>query len=289
MAHTIAEIKKEMTDWFIIHPTIKTLYGLQDGRTFEDQFSVVSLESILFYIVAASMWTLEKLFDAFVLLVNTILADRTPHSLRWYANTAKAFQYGYNLDPDTDKYNNGGLTDEQIQTSKIVAYAAVVDKQKEGLLIKVAKDQNNDLALLDAVELEAFNEYMSRVKDAGVNLSIISREADNLKLSLIIHYNPLVLNAQGQRLDGISQTPVADAIRDYLKNLPFNGVLVLAYLVDAIQKVEGVVIPTIRTADYKYGALDWAAINIQYQPESGYLRIADEDLEITYIPQSEII
>lgn len=284
---TIADIKKSMTDVFISNNTIKQVYGLKDGFTFEDQFSVVSLESVLFECVAFAIWTLETLFDLHKSEVTDYIANMKPHTVRWYATKAKMFQYGFNLLADSDLYDNTDKTDEEIQASKIVAYSAVVESDKQ-LVIKVAKD-TGDLAPLTVVELAAFKEYIARIKDAGVVTNIISEVADNLSLEIDLYYNPLVLNANGQRLDGSSMTPVADAVRNYLKVLPFNGEFVLAYLTDALQGVDGVVIPHIRTAKYKYGGLSWLDIVVKYTPYSGYLRIADTvDLKINYIPQTEI-
>ncbi|MEG2792053.1 MAG: hypothetical protein RSA98_10785, partial [Odoribacter sp.] len=86
MARTIAEIKKEMTEVFIGNETIMALYGLNPEKNFEDQFSKVSLESILFYVVATCIWTLEKLFDRHRQEVTELINELKPHSLRWYAN-----------------------------------------------------------------------------------------------------------------------------------------------------------------------------------------------------------
>lgn len=238
-------------------------------------------------VVAACQWTLETLFDLHKAEVTDIIDNMKPHSLRWYANMAKAFQYGYNLVDGEDYYDNTGLTDEQITASKVVAYSAVVEQEKN-LRIKVAAVDSGDLAPLPADQKTAFDEYMSRVKDAGVKLVIDSLPADRLILSLDIYYNPLVLDNNGARLDGTSGEPVPDAIRNYLKNLPFNGYLVLAYLVDALQKVDGVVIPDLTKAEAYYGANIGGAINVKYNPDAGYLRIADEDLSLTFIPQTVI-
>jgi hypothetical protein len=287
MARTVAEIKKEITAEFIANDIINNAYELDTNKTFEEQFSVVSLESIFFYIVSSAIWTLEKIFDLHKKEVNDIIATLKPHTTRWYSAQAKLFQYGFNLLPDSDMYDNAGKTDEQITASKIVAYSAVLEVENK-LQIKVAKE-TGDLAPLTIPELSAFSEYMARIKDAGVQLDIISLPADNLRLNIDIYYNPLVLDANGQRLDGTTQTPVADAIRAYLKNMPFNGELVLAYLTDALQAVDGVVIPFIKTAEYQYGGLEFNLFDVKRQPDSGYYRINDENLTINYTPQSEIL
>ena len=287
MARTIAEIKKDITDRFTAHPSIISLYSLDTTKTFEQQFTVVSIESILFYIVAVSIWTLEVLFDTLRVEINSTIDNLKPHTARWYANVAKQFQLGQNLMPDSDRYDNTGLTSEQIAASRIIAHSAVVNVQKR-LVIKVAKDEGDDLAPLTTIELNAFKDYMFRVKDAGVQTEIISKEADKLTLELKIYFNPLVLNSTGGRLDAASDTPVADAVRTFLKNLPFNGLFVQAFLVDALQRVDGVVVPVIERAKYKYNDQE-GDIGAIYQPYAGYMRISDADLVIRYESQSEIL
>jgi hypothetical protein len=238
-------------------------------------------------IVAVAAWTVEVLFDTLKAEVNELLAVLKPHTLKWYATKAKAFQYGYSLPADTDVYDNTGLTETQISDSQIVKYVAVVEQTKN-LRLKVAK-LATDLAPLTAPELTAFREYMARVKDAGVKLIIDSNVADKLKLNIEIYYDPLILNDAGQRIDGSDLQPVQNAINKYLQNLPFNGVFVLAYLVDELQKVDGVVVPNITQALATYGLLPFTSINVKYQPDSGYLRFENSgDLVLTWIAQSPL-
>lgn len=287
MARTINDIFNDITSWFVSLSVIQLAYGLDESKTFSEQFSPVSIEAIIFYRMAFAIWTLETLFDLHKQEVTEIIATMRPHSLRWYAGMARKFQYGFNLLPDSEEFDNTGKTDDEIDASKIVSYAAV-DKVEGKLLVKVAKDAGDSLTPLAEVEKQAFTEYMERVQDAGDDLEIISEPADNLRLSLDIYYNPLVLNAEGQRLDGDSLTPIPDAVHNYLKNLPFNGELVLAFLTDALQAVSGVVIPHIVSAGYQYGEIEWKPVGVKYKPYAGYLTVAETDLKINYIPQSEI-
>lgn len=249
--------------------------------------SASAIWRLLIYIVSVAIESLDIVFDRLRQELTEMIANKKVGSLRWYAYIAKQFQYGYNLAPDTDEYDNTGLAAAEIDKSKIVAYSAV-GKRGNILLMKIAKLSGDNLVPLYADELAAFKEYIERVQCAGDNIDFINLEADKLKLKLQIYYNPLILNKDGERLDGQSITPVADAIRQYLKKLPFNGELVRAFLVDAMQAVEGVVIPHIDDIYYQYGGIGWEFIDVKYQPLSGYFTIDDADLEIEYIPQSDI-
>ena len=286
MARSLETIYDSITSAFVADSVVKLLYGLDKNKTFAQQFSSVTIEAILMYRIAVAIWTLEQLFDLHKQEVTELINNKKVGSLRWYAYMAKQFQYGYNLDPDTDEYDNTGLTDEEIEASKIVAYSAV-GKRGSTLLMKTAKLSGDDLAPLADDELAAFKEYVFRWQCAGDTIEYINQQADKLKLKLTVYYNPLVINKDGERLDGKSTTPVVDAIRQYLKELPFNGELVLAYLVDAMQAVEGIAIPHIDESYYQYGGINWELIDIKYQPLSGYFTIADADLDIEYLPYTD--
>lgn len=249
--------------------------------------SISAIWRLMYYVIAVGHHILETLFDAHKTEITGIIDNMKPHSPLWYANMAKRFQYGFDLLPDSDQFDNTGKTDSEIEASRIVAYSAVIE-QKEKLLMKVAKIENDDLAALEAEELSAFENYINRIKDAGVTIDMLTYPADELKLDVTIFYNPLVLNARGERIDGTSDTPVPDAIRAYLAGIAFDSTVVLADLVDALQRVNGVSIPHISLAAYKYGVLDWIPFDIMFRPQSGYTRIADTELNIIYVPRSVV-
>lgn len=278
MARTITDIQTEVINQVQSDPVLQA----QLTST-----SKVAIWRLWTYVIAVCFWTIEKLMDAFRIETDAKIAALKPHSLRWYAGKAKAFQYGYDLVAEADYYDNTGIDDATITASQIVNYAAVVE-QTRGLRIKVATDSGADLAALSSPQLASFVEYMGRVKDAGVKLLITSTTADSLKLTIDIYYNPLVLNANGGRADGVTSTPVQDAIKAYLKNLPFNGVFLLQNLTDVLQLVDGVKVIDIKEAQAKYGALAYTSFRVQYIPDAGYLRIYnDSDLLLTFIPYSE--
>jgi hypothetical protein len=285
MARTIQEIKNEMTGAFMANANVRDKYKIIDpNATFEQAFSAVSLENLFFYIVAFGQWLLEQLFDLHKNEVSDYILRMKPHSAAWYVTKAKAFQYGYSLLPDSDLFNNGSHTEDEIEASKIVKYAAAIERQNR-LLLKAAKVEGDDLAELTAPELTAFTAYIDRIRDAGVIVEILSAPADKLQLHLKIYYNSLLMNKNGELISN-GTTPVPDAIRAYLANIEFDGVFVKEYLTDALQRVQGVEIPHIVSAGYKYGALtEWLPIEVKQRAISGWFRVDDADLHITYISE----
>ena len=249
--------------------------------------SKVAIWRLWVYIIAVAIWSLEKLFDQHRADIDKRLAELKPHTARWYRSKALAFQYGFDLLPDSDKFNNQGHTEEAIEASKIVKYSAVIESKNEGrLIVKIAGEQGDTLQPITDAQKQAFEAYLQEIKDAGVRLSVVNYKPDVLHLQMKIVYDPLVLDSNGQSIIHATK-PVETAIKDYLKRLPFNGELVLAHLIDALQQAEGVKIPHLVLAQSKnitssgdYGAFE--TIEISKIPTAGYFTI-DNFNDITYI------
>jgi hypothetical protein len=240
--------------------------------------SKVAIWRLWVYIIAVAIWSLEKLFDQHRADIDKRLAELKPHTARWYRSKALAFQYGFDLLPNSDKFNNVGHTEEQIEASKIVKYSAVIESKNEGrLIVKIATEQGEQLQPITDAQKQAFEAYLSEIKDAGVRLSVVNYQPDILHLQMKIVYDPLVLDSNGQSILHATK-PVEEAIKSYLKRLPFNGELVLAHLIDALQQAEGVKIPHLVLAQSKnitsggsYGAFE--TIEISKIPTAGYFKI----------------
>lgn len=267
---TIADIKKEMTDQFVGDPSVQTRYQLSPGLTFEDQFSKVSIESIVFYVIAVCIWSLENLFSLHKKEVKDEIAAMKPHSLRWYSEMAKKFQYGFTLPDGEIAYDNTGVDPALVEASKIIQHAAAVEGAQQ-LQLKVATDVNGSPAQLGSAELIAFENYIRRIKDAGVFVNCTSDFGDDIDVRYKIYYDPLVLNANLQRLDGTNNQPVREAILTFLSRLPFNGLFVPSFLTEALQDVEGVVVAELTLCEVRFGLLPWTAVPAGgVVPRSGY-------------------
>lgn len=282
MARTIDTINNDLKQAFMQDTTLAEKYGFTAGANFADTFSRFSIESIILYIVAASIWTLEKLFDTHTAEVTDYIATMKPHSLRWYVEKAKAFMYGVPLIDGSDQYDTTNLTDEQIAEKKIVTFSACTEANAT-LYLKVAKAGP---APLTANEKAAFIAYLHEIKDAGVRIDVISEQGDYLKLDMVIYYDPLLINADGEsKADGTKV--VEQAIKEYIENIPFNGEFRKNELEDAIQAVDGVVMVEFNAAYHsETGAEDTYDEVVPYcKPASGYFKFDNADLsDVTYQP-----
>ena len=256
MARTINEIKQTMTDAFMADETIREKYGLSVEDTFKGSFSTVSLESILFYIVAVCCHVMEVVFDQFRADVDEKISRAVVASVPWYYKIARAFQYGDALvfDEATQQY----VYPEADETKQVVKYVAVRDRGTS-VQILASGEKNGSPAVLDDSVLTAFKQYLNRVKIAGVVLAVRSLPADSVSIAATVTLDPLVINTAGMRIvDG--SYPVEDAIRSYLANIIYGGTFNKTKLVDAIQRVDGVMDVELSVCSYSTDGATYKAI-----------------------------
>lgn len=236
MARTVAEIKKQMTDAFMADATIREKYGLREGDTWSGSFSSVSLESIMFFIVAACCHVLEVVFEEYVKVVDDKVSMAVVASVPWYYKMAKAFQYGDSLvlNEYTQQYGYAAIDEGK----QVVKYAAVRDRGTSVQILVSGEKDGKPVALSNSV-LTVFKEYMNRVKVAGVVLSIRSKNADKMVIRAKVYVDSLVINSDGTLISDGSK-PVEEAINTYLANIVYGGTFNKTKLTNAILGVEGV-------------------------------------------------
>lgn len=255
-----------------------------DEKLPELSTSVTSVWRLFTYIAAFFSLMLENLFVKHKEGVDQALLSLKPHSATWYQYKALLFQYGSDLADGLDTYDNSVLTNEQIDEQKIIAQCAVTELNGN-LTIKVAKEVDEELVPLSSDEYNSFASYLGEIKDAGVNVVPLSLEADRLKMIIDVHYNPLILNSAGQRIDGTDDAPVEFAIRDFLRQAPFDGQYILSDHQDAVKSEESVVVVKVRLCQAaRFDNLNFSNVDILYKPYAGFLRFYDNaDLIINYI------
>lgn len=286
MARTIDEIFNEMKAEGI---RLATEQNNADAIDMFNNNSALAVWRLLFYIMAFCVWTFEVVQDNFFISVNTTIANEFAHTLKWYRTKALAFQYAFNLIPDTDKFDNVGKTEQEIADCKIIKYAAANETtvdSKRTLLIKIATLSDGILAPISEVQLAAFEAYIKEIKDAGVSVTIYNRLADLIKVEVDFYYNPLLLDNLGNRLDGLGANPVVEAANNYLLNLPFNGEFSNARFIDALQSAYGAAENNVflKSASRKAGNNDYESIANTFIPDAGYARFDEGGLIINYVP-----
>lgn len=287
MVRIVEEIKKDMTAEFMKMEAVKSRYGLDGSKSFADCFSMASLENIIFYVFAVAVWALEKLFDLHRADVDARIEQLEPHTLRWYVSKAKAYMQGQKLVTDCDYYDTEGMTEQDIAAAKVVKYA-VATESNTVVYIKVAREVDGNPAALTAGQLEGLTSYMNEIKDAGVSVQLRNEPADQMRIDLLIYYDPtlLIIDANGNGSQN-GKDPVRETTKQVIENLPFNGMFRKSDLMAALQALPCVEVADIKSVKVKpRNGAEWQTVEGYDRPFSGYYSI--DALTVDYQPYNVI-
>lgn len=279
---TIASIKADIL-------SEKEKYEALNGITSTSKLAIYNTWA---YIVAVVAWVQYELWDKFQIEINEKIAAQKRYTQTDFKNMALEFRYGHELNDDTGAYDADEYTDEEIELAEIVKRASVNEieiSNRKHLFIKVATEVDDELAKLTDVQKEALTQYFARIKPAGTKIIIFSDNADALKIALDFYYDPLILDETGVRIDGRGNTTIQDAIRTYLKDLKFNGEFTIAELENRLQLVDGCADEEvyIRNCEVNYKTPEeWQTIESNFIANSGYMKIDDDNLAITFIAKT---
>lgn len=257
--------------------------------------SKVSVWRLFVWIVAFGIWVHEQLMEVLKADIEKRIAETRPFTRDWYKTTSLNYQHGFPL-PESGVYAFPETPQEAqaINASKIINKAAVVQQVINGvgaLRIKVATLTAGELGPVPLAVLVGFQEYIALKGAAGISVVATTGFADDLKLELDVHFNALILDNEGKRLDGTNDTPVQSAITNYLKSVDFNGVLDLIKLSNVIEAVDGVISPYITVASSKYASFNYDTVGFTNagmfkkfrQPDSGYLKLDEAESVFNFI------
>lgn len=234
----INEILQEIKANFLGSLTMRSFYGLDATKTFDEQFSPVSLEAQYVEISGALTNDFETFVDVRTSEIEAKIAAEYPFSVSWYFSRALAFQFGDTLEYNPDTFGfSYAIIDASKQIIKHVAIRQVTNDDNVTVLRVYAAKEGKKA--LNPDELNAFSEYLFQIGAAGTHFEYITRDPDKLTINLRIYYNPQVLNGAGEKLSG-GNKPVIEAVNDYLNNIRYAGIFNRTHIVDAIQKADGV-------------------------------------------------
>lgn len=295
MARTIKEIAEEIKVEFVRNETLREAYGLTgydaDGDEatqlayYDNNFSKVSVETCIIYVIATCMAAMENMTDWFKSDVQHVVDKERYGYAGWYAKKMKAFRYGQDIENDYShsdvdfaegtEYPDTGLTASEIEELQIVKYASALDSGRE-VIIKIAKDDGNGSPTpLSSAEAAMAEAYINRIKPAGIPITIINETADSLDVSVKVVYNPLIFGAQED-----VENAVETAIKKYLNSIEFNGRFVAMTMIDHLQEVEGIEIAQVNRISVTHAG--FSAVDItgatSYVPNSGYLALSNLEI-----------
>lgn len=268
MARTIAQIEAEFDTALSNKTEIFDLTG--NDKTRLSSLALSSTWKLFRSVIAFSIYILETLMDQFKTDVQAIVDANVVHNAEWFYNRSFEYQVGDLLTVVDGK--PGYLTVDE--SKQIITRAAVIEN--DGFLtLKVAKSED-PLEPLTTSELQSYKAYWNDVQPSGVAMQIISIDADVLRITGNIIFDPLIGEAQ-------TILNVEAKIEEYLKNLSFNGEFIIEKLEDHIQQATGVreskfnLQYFMKTASGTYSQVARSRV-----PLSGYISYSSNDSSITY-------
>lgn len=282
MARTISDIRRLMTDAFVANEDVVKAYDLSPSKTYDEQFSKVSLETLLFWAFSAGIFKLETIYDDHRKEVIDLIAASEPHTLFWYSNRAKSYLHGFSLKPYSDEFNTAGASDDDLAKAHIVRYA-VASEYQDTVYLKVAGvDEAGAPVVLSESVLSGIRSYIAQIKDAGVAVRVISAPGDDLDLNLDIYMQPSLLLDTGLPSED-RQREIRKVVERNTTSLPFDGVFRPSDLVVALSQVSGVESSVVTSASSSASREDdWKEFTGFHRPSSGYYKI--RSLSIAYKP-----
>lgn len=247
-------------------------------------------------VVSTAYWAFVSVSDLHDKETEVLIQEQKVPNLRWYRNKALSFQYGFDVETDSDVFKKtiqvDGVdveaTEEQIEASKVIKYCAVdrkVINNRSSLIIKIAGEENGEIIQTSDDVKNGLKKWFEEdgAAAAGDVITYINYKGDILSFSVDVYINPLVLMSDGRHKINLNY-PVEDSIKTYLKNLPFNGEFDIQKFEAAILATEGVlklktnkveskwIVPQGGDAD-GYGLFQ--PISVYKIPESGYFKVLD--------------
>jgi hypothetical protein len=235
--------------------------------------SAVAIWKLIKDTIAFMIWILETLFDKHKTEVLTAISRNYYGTAPWYVEVVKKFQLGdaLELSDRIPQYPAGSIG------AKIITRATAKTSAEGWIYLKVAKDgaTAGDLAPLDPAELVQAKGYLNQLQPAGARVEMVSREADRLKLTANIYYDPLLPVAT------VRDAVIEAVAIGYLKALDFDGMVFRSKLEDGIQEVAGVADVEILAVTARSGAISNSVGRI-YETQAGYI-IQEDNVGETFM------
>lgn len=221
--------------------------------------------------VATEIFTLQQLMGAFETEDEAIIALAAPAIAAWLKNQVLLFQYDA-ITPQIANLVDFVATYPVVDASKrIITQCSIITDGNKNVSVKVAK--GSPPQKLAAGELSDLQSFLDIIEPAGIQTTAISLDPDRLFLDAQIFYD-------GQYTPIIQATAIA-GINAFLSAIPFDGVMKLSALEEAILAIPGVkdvVFNNVRTRDSgtplgsaQYLVQAETQISRQWQTVAGYI------------------
>lgn len=237
---TYDEIADHIKQQWLHDAVLRNLYQLDPDTGFDEQLSSASLEAAIIHVFAASVHLMEQVWDDFEARVSEVAASAPVLNARWYHDRALEYQHGDTLRYLPGQYRYGYETADD--TKRCIRYAAVRDgiNDSDGVPILRICYSDKDRKAVSTEQSQAFQAYIRQIGAAGTHYQFVNGEPKELRIRLDLYRDPLLLDAEGNRLDGQGGKPVDQAVEAYLDSVDYGGTVHVSRLTQAILGAYGV-------------------------------------------------
>jgi hypothetical protein len=291
MSRTISEIydslntvKNNMTELkgFVTETTGTDMDNANNLALDASSGSKVAKWRLWLWIVAVASWVIENIVSSGELTISAIVNGNRPHTLRWYEDQTRAWQYGHELAWLND--DHWGYATEDT-AAKLAAAVSATETGNGQVTIKVVKEVTGTLTPLSGLEQDSLDAYWARWKDAGVEILLVTTEPDQIKFNATVVRNRLILASDGTLLRDSSVDPLTAALADYMDAVPFNGVIRVTDIEQAAKSAEGIIDFVISSMSISPDGETWTVVTREVIPDSGFANISYDDCTLTYIDE----
>jgi hypothetical protein len=258
MARSIATIKESIRVKKNEYPVLSVIKFKEEGG------SKVGVFNLIAFVIAWAINFHEQLWDNFKTELEDIADTAVPGTPAWLKEQVDKFQYSATTPQVVQLIDLVPQYTEEDDDLRIITRSAVTESGNGRITVKVAKSDPPEPLSND--EKTALESYLDVIRFAGTQITILTQDSDKLYVNAEVFYN-------GQYVSSI-QTDVEDAITTYLETLPFDGVVKISKLVDAIQAVEGVndvVINQVKARKYDTVFASATVVTREWQTIAGYI------------------
>lgn len=249
MARTIQQIQQQIYN-------AKNADTNLNGLTSTSQVAVWRL---WVYITALAINLFEQLQDLFKTEMETIATQARPGTEAWWQYEIFKFQYSATIPQVLTFVDFAPVYTTIDDNLKIVTRCSVNTDPNKVVSIKVAK--NDPPEPLTLTEYNSLDGYIQAIRFAGVDYNLISADSDKVMVAADVYVDAQYFST--------IQTLVEAALSNYLANVPFNGVIKVSAIEDAIQSVTGVTDIKITTVKARRDTVLIANANIVYDLSTG--------------------
>ncbi len=198
--------------------------------------SKMSVLDAFTWVTSACVWSFENLLDVFKIDLAKDLTNRINGTPAYFANMLIKYQKGDELEVSEDGTRFGYATIDL--NKRIVTKAAYSEGREDGfndnmMILKIASGVPGAYTQIEHSELIKIRAYLNKLLFAGQHATVVSRLGDVLIPRVTVYHDGAVSEDE-------VYTNIENALKEFIANLDFNGVVYAQKVLDCIQKAEHV-------------------------------------------------